>query len=58
MGEYIHNRPIGCLYCGYGPINGKENKINTRFGIVIECTWTCPKCNQLVRKDESEPLKG
>jgi len=51
--QLIENRPIGCLYCGYGPVNGKEeSRKDPRTGDIIhECNWVCPRCMRLSRTD-------
>ena len=52
MPNLIENRPIGCHICHYGPIFGREDKMNTPQGILLEVRWVCPKCGSLVRVDE------
>ena len=61
MGIFVDNRPISCIYCGYGPNQGKESTFKDRRGIIHECRWTCGKCGMLIRCDEQvkkeEPKK-
>jgi hypothetical protein len=52
MGTLISNQPIGCSFCGYGPIIGQESQYETWNKIIKECRWTCPRCYNLVRLDE------
>lgn len=53
MGQIIENRPIGCTYCGYGPVNGRED-----FNCgVREIRWICPRCGRLIRVDEERNEK-
>ena len=50
--QFQSNQQIPCSYCGYGPVIGQET--NTPHGgkIIHECRWTCPRCGNLVRRDE------
>ena len=55
MGVLINNKHVGCNFrgCGYGPIRGKESQRTLRNGdILLECRWTCPQCQRLVRRDD------
>ena len=52
MGILIENRPIGYIFCGYGPNQGKESQYKDRRGIMHEVKWTCGKCGMVIRCDE------
>jgi len=53
MGNLISNVPINCVYCGYNGVQGKENQSKNYNGdTIVECSWVCPRCFNLVRRDE------
>jgi len=52
MGQFIQNVPIACIYCGYSPVPGQEYKTKINEGTLVECSWKCPRCGNLVRRDE------
>lgn len=54
MGNYISNQPISCPGCGCGHVPGREESYTDRNGnIVHECSWVCPQCGVLLRRDEN-----
>ena len=53
MGKFIENRMIGCHICGYPSVRGRVSEQTKHNGdILVECKWVCPRCNQVVRRDE------
>jgi len=48
----IENRPYPCMRC-HIDVRGNIREFPERNGdILIECSWICPQCGQLLRRDE------
>lgn len=52
--QFIENRPISCSYCGYGPVSGVVESTSYRGERYNTCTWTCPRCTRMIRRDEQK----
>ena len=52
MGLFVKNTQIRCVACGCGPFWGKESSNTQKNGSIFqECSWICPRCNRLARRD-------